>query len=69
MARNEEIRRLTMFESRRKVEQAFKEFERLGNNLAHAQDIIASDWKTIVQLTEYLELVIEGPPGLQSSDP
>ena len=67
VARSVEIRRLTMFDSRRKVEQAFKELERLRNNLAHSQDIIASDWQIIVQLTENLERVIQGPPGLQST--
>jgi hypothetical protein len=67
LARNEEIRRLTMFESRRRVEQIFKELERLRNNLAHSQDIIASDWQIIVQLTENMERVIEGPPGLRQT--
>jgi len=65
IARNEEIRRLTQFESRRRVEQVFKEVERLRNNLAHSQDIITSDWQIIVQLTENLDRIIEGPPGLQ----
>lgn len=64
MARNEQIRRKTMFESRRRVEQVFKGLERLRNNLAHSQDITTSDWEIIVQLTENLERVIEGPPGL-----
>jgi len=64
LARNEEIRRGTQFESRRRVEQVFKELERLRNNLAHSQDITTSDWQIIVQLNENLERVIEGPPGL-----
>ncbi len=65
VARNEEIRRLTRFESRRSVEPVFKELERLRNDLAHSQEIIVSDWQVIVRLTENLENVIEGPPGLQ----
>jgi len=68
IARNEEIRRVTMFESRRRVEQVFKELERLRNNLAHSQDITTSDWAIIVQLTENLERVIEGPPGIQHTE-
>lgn len=67
VARNEEIRRLTMFQSRRRVEQVFKELERLRNNLAHSQEIITSDWQIIVQLTENLDQVIEGPPGLRQT--
>jgi len=68
VARNEEVRRLTQFESRRQVEQAVKQLERLRNNLAHAQDIIATDWDTIVLLSENLDNVLLGPPGLRQED-
>lgn len=65
IARNAELRELTRFESRRQIEQAFKDIERLRNNLAHSQDIITSDWEVIVKLSENLDQVLEGPPGLQ----
>jgi CBS domain len=64
VARNKELRAQTRFESRRQIEDAFKGLERLRNNLAHSQDILC-DWKIIVQLTENLERVLSGPPGLQ----
>jgi hypothetical protein len=61
LARNKEIRRMTRFESRRQVEEAFKGLERLRNNLAHSQDIVSSDWEIILRLVENLERVIRGP--------
>lgn len=64
IARNPELRGRTRFESRRQIEQSFKGLERLRNNLAHSQDIIHSDWEIIVQLSENLDRVLEGPPGL-----
>jgi hypothetical protein len=67
VARSERLRRLTKFESRRQIEQTFKALERLRNNLAHSQDIITSDWEIIVQLSENLDRVLEGPPGLRDS--
>lgn len=54
VARNEAIRTLTIFSSRRKAEEAVKKVERLRNNLAHAQDILAADWDTIVELCEFV---------------
>lgn len=54
IARNEEIRKLTIFPSRRQAEEAVKKLEQLRNNLAHAQDILASDWETIVQLCDFI---------------
>jgi hypothetical protein len=54
IARNEEIRGLTVFRSRRQAEQAVKELEQLRNNLAHAQDFVAADWATIVQLCDFI---------------
>lgn len=68
VARSEHLRGLTQFESRRQIEDVFKRVERLRNNLAHAQDIITSDWDTIVQLSENLDRVLEGPPGLKDGD-
>ena len=54
---------MSRFSSRRRVEEATKNFERLRNNLAHSQDIITSDWKTIVELTKELDTIIAGPQG------
>jgi len=68
VARNEELRSMTRFESRRQIEQAFKGLERLRNNLAHSQDIITSDWDVIVMLAENLESILMGPPGLRRDD-
>ena len=62
VARNEKLRALTRYESRRKVEEAAKKLERLRNNLAHAQDILATDWETLVELSENLDDLLEGPP-------
>jgi hypothetical protein len=54
IARNEELRKLTTFPSRRQTEEAVKKLEQLRNNLAHAQDILASDWNTIIELCEFV---------------
>lgn len=61
VARNERLRGMTQFDSRRQVEEAFKRVERLRNNLAHSQDIITTDWEVIVQLSENLDRILEGP--------
>jgi len=68
VARNQDIRRLTQFQSRRQLEQVVKQLERLRNNLAHTQDIISTDWETIVLLAENLDSVLAGPPGLRQAD-
>ena len=57
--RDEQLREQVGFQSRRRAEQAIKNLEKLRNNLAHAQDIVALDWRTIVNLSENLEAVIE----------
>lgn len=54
LARNEELRKNTVFGSRRQAEEAVKNLEQLRNNLAHAQDIVTSDWATIIQLCEFI---------------
>ena len=68
VARSEELRATTRFESRRQIEQVFKGLERLRNNLAHSQDIITSDWDMIVMLAENLESILLGPPGLREDE-
>ena len=57
--RDEHLREQIGFQSRRQAEQAIKNLEKLRNNLAHAQDIVSLDWKTIVNLSTNLETVIE----------
>jgi hypothetical protein len=54
IARNEEIRKFTVFSSRRQAEETVKKLEQLRNNLAHAQDILTSDWDTIIRLCEFV---------------
>jgi len=62
VARHEAIRQLTVFPSRSKAEEAIKELEQLRNNLAHAQDILTSDWATIVHLCEFIAQRQDEPP-------
>jgi hypothetical protein len=54
IAKNEEMRNSTIFTSRRQAEEAVAKLEQLRNNLAHAQDILATDWDTIVQLCAFI---------------
>jgi hypothetical protein len=54
IARNEGLRMATVFLSRRQAEEGIKKLEQLRNNLAHAQDILASDWDTIIRLCEFV---------------
>jgi hypothetical protein len=54
VASNESIRKHTVFPSRRQAEEAIKKVEQLRNNLAHAQDILATDWDTIVGLGDFI---------------
>jgi hypothetical protein len=54
IARNDAIRKFTVFSSRRQAEEAVKQLERLRNNLAHAQDLESGDWAIIVQLCEFI---------------
>jgi hypothetical protein len=54
VARHEEIRKRTVFASRRQTDETIKRLEQLRNNLAHAQDIIVSDWQTIAQLCDFV---------------
>ena len=54
IARNEDVRKLTVFPSRNRAEEATKRLEQLRNSLAHAQDILTCDWGTIIQLCEFI---------------
>jgi hypothetical protein len=60
IARNEAIRSLTRFTSRRQVEQTCRAMESLRNNLAHSQDILSSDWDTIVTFSADIDGIISG---------
>lgn len=52
---------MTRFESRREVERDVKLLEALRNSLAHAQDIITSDWDAIILLTKDIDRVLTVP--------
>ncbi len=65
VARNSQLRAMTRFQSRRQLEEAAKLLEKLRNDLAHSQDIITGDWEAIVALSENLDSVLDGPPGLR----
>lgn len=67
IARNETIRSLTRFSSRRQTEETCKALENLRNNLAHSQDIISSDWQTILMLSADLDGVIGGTKQVQNA--
>jgi hypothetical protein len=58
VVRDEVLRQRAGFASRRRGDEAIKNLEKLRNNLAHSQDIVSSDWDTIVALVNNLEKVI-----------
>jgi hypothetical protein len=66
IAKNQAIRSLTRFQSRRQVETISRSLENLRNNLAHAQDI-AGDWDMIVMLSSDVEGVIDGTKEVQEA--
>jgi hypothetical protein len=63
VARNPQLREMTRFQSRRQVEENAKMLEKLRNNLAHCQELSPDDWDAIVELSENLDRVLDGPPG------
>jgi hypothetical protein len=66
IARNEAIRAQTIFPSRSQAEAATKRLEQLRNNLAHAQDILTSDWDTIIALCEFLDSAMQSHTDIRS---
>jgi hypothetical protein len=54
IASHEDIRKSTVFASRRQAEQTARKVETLRNSLAHAQEIVDSDWEIIVRLCEFI---------------
>jgi hypothetical protein len=59
IARNEQIRSQTIFASQREAEDGIRLLEGLRNNLAHAQDIVSSDWEAVVQLSGHLDRALD----------
>ena len=55
IARDASLRAEAGFVSRRRADKVVKRLEALRNNLAHSQDIVDSDWDTILALAENLE--------------
>ena len=68
VARDERIRRLTVYASRGKAEAGIKMLEGLRNSLAHAQDVVAGDWEAIVTLSDHLERVLAGELTLPANE-
>jgi hypothetical protein len=66
IARNSQLRSLTRFHSKREIDETGKQLENLRNNLAHSQDLVATDWPTIVTLADQLDSVLAGPPGISA---
>jgi hypothetical protein len=60
-ARTEKLRLMTRYDSKRQIEDIGRKLEKLRNNLAHSQEIIAGDWGTIVALAENVSSILDGP--------
>jgi hypothetical protein len=60
IARNEELRRRSRFDSRRGVEQFVSNLESLRNHLAHSQEI-SGNWDVILDLARNVRRVVTGP--------
>ncbi len=58
IARDEGLRNQVGYVSRKRADLATKMLERLRNNLAHTQDIVAWDWDTIVVLAQNIDRLI-----------
>ena len=50
------------------MDESIKMLEKLRNNLAHSQDIIADDWETIVALSSNFEDVLVGSQATQDME-
>lgn len=67
-ARSKELRSTTQFTSRKQLEKVAKILQRLRNNLAHSQDIIATDWEAIVDLSASMIQILNPPERRRSTD-
>ncbi len=59
VVRNDTLRNQAGFASRRRGDEVIKRLERLRNNLAHAQDIVSTDWDLIVAIVNNLGRLID----------
>jgi hypothetical protein len=66
VARDEGLRQLTRFSSKRAVEDFVSELQTLRNNLAHSQDL-AGDWKVILELATNLHRIVLGKDSEQTA--
>ncbi len=67
VARDDALRQLTQFTSRRAVDDFASELQDLRNNLAHSQDI-SDNWSIICDLTINLHRVVLGPAAAAEHD-
>jgi hypothetical protein len=67
VARDEQLRALTRFDSRRGVEKFVGSLQNLRNNLAHAHDI-SGDWEVIRDLAINLHRIVLGPERLLDAE-
>jgi len=67
-ARSKELRAKTQYTSRKQLEKVAKVLQRLRNNLAHSQDIITTDWETIVDLSTNMRQILNPPERQRSTD-
>lgn len=65
VAKSEPLRGMIYLESRRKIEKAAKNLERLRNTLAHSQDLTADHWDAILGMAKDLDGILRGPSNLQ----
>ena len=68
VAKSEGLRVRLGFESRRKAESLLKDLEKLRDDLAHSQDILAGRWPGIVELASRAETLIERCEGVGATD-
>jgi hypothetical protein len=66
VARDDNLRRLTRFSSRRAVEAFVKGLQDLRNNLAHAHDI-TGDWAAIRDLAANIHRIVLGPAAVDGA--
>lgn len=66
VARDERLRQLTRFSSRRQVEDFASDLQTLRNNLAHSHGIVG-DWSVILELARNLHRIVLGPDSVSES--
>ena len=59
VARDDRILARTVFTSRRQAEDGVRLLEALRNNLAHAQDVVSTDWEAVVLLSGHLDRALD----------